>query len=401
MSTTVLTQLWGATLDLTERCNLRCVYCYHQEKTERDLSVDAGMQAIDFVLRHSGQNVRIGFVGGETLLRFDVIEELVEYAQKNAKSQRKRLLFALTTNGTLLDDRIIAFCEDHRIFIVLSADGARRSHDMHRITPSGEGSFDLVEKAIDRMVEYQGPWQVNTVITPKTAPLLYENVMFLVDRGCRSLEQAIDYSAEWTERDFAALAVNYEKVAELWMEEILRDRPLEIKFITRMIKQRLSPHIAPCPAGHDRIGISVEGKIYPCHRFTQMRRRDLWCIGDIHKGMDMRKSEELTGFRICNMEECKDCRLMLFCPNGCIAVSYATADDIHGFVPDVCIHTKLVIPIVIRAAKRLLEKDSSYLMKLIAGEIFGVWNYGKREKCGATFGEGGLSMEGGDLDGEG
>jgi uncharacterized protein len=146
-------------LFITERCNLRCPYCFVEGKKARDISLETTFKAIDFILKHSAEGASIGilFFGGEPFIRFDLMRSITLSAVATAQREGRSFYFTVTTNGTLLDAEKLAFCRDYGIKFLLSLDGGAESHNLNRKFANGRGSFETIAARIPLMKRYQ-PW---------------------------------------------------------------------------------------------------------------------------------------------------------------------------------------------------------------------------------------------------
>ena len=134
-------------LHIAHTCNLNCSYCfasqgkYHGERAL--MSFDVGKRALDFLVENSGsrRNLEVDFFGGEPLMNFDVVKQLVEYARSIEKQAGKNFRFTLTTNGMLIDDDVIDFANREMSNVVLSLDGRQEVHDRYRVDYAGKGSW--------------------------------------------------------------------------------------------------------------------------------------------------------------------------------------------------------------------------------------------------------------------
>ena len=133
-------------LHIAHTCNLNCAYCFASQgkyQGERALmSFEVGKRALDFLIENSGsrRNLEVDFFGGEPLMNFEVVKQLVEYARSIEKEKGKNFRFTLTTNGVLIDDDVIDFANREMSNVVLSLDGRKEVHDKFRVDYSGNGS---------------------------------------------------------------------------------------------------------------------------------------------------------------------------------------------------------------------------------------------------------------------
>ncbi|MCI9174751.1 MAG: radical SAM protein [Lachnospiraceae bacterium] len=164
-------------LQLTQRCNLRCLYCvYSEEKnfgtrshSNKDMSYETAKKAIDFYMEHSVdcEEKVIGFYGGEPLLKFDLIKKMIEYCNKTFRGNS--IVYTITTNGTLLTDEIMDFLIRNHVYITISLDGPKAIHDKNRKLIDESGSYDIVIKNLEKLkhkCENKMQYAVNMVVDP-------------------------------------------------------------------------------------------------------------------------------------------------------------------------------------------------------------------------------------------
>ncbi|MCI0471104.1 MAG: radical SAM protein, partial [Candidatus Aminicenantes bacterium] len=178
----------------TQDCTLRCRYCtyggsyLHQRKnTAKYLSFDTARKTIDYIggiiSTRSKKELIIGFYGGEPLLNFDTIEQIVDYSKKLFPGWELR--FTVTTNGTLLEDRIIHFLVKNNFSLMVSLDGSGKNHDAKRIFPDGRGSFDLIMENMKKIKDIDNDYyqdQVSYFVTySKDLPVADVYRFFLTD----------------------------------------------------------------------------------------------------------------------------------------------------------------------------------------------------------------------------
>ena len=149
-------------LHVAHTCNLNCAYCfasqgkYHGERAVMPFEV--GKQALDFLVANSGSrhNLEVDFFGGEPLMNFQVVKDLVAYARSIEKEAHKNFRFTLTTNGMLIDDEVIDFCNREMSNVVLSLDGRKEVHDRFRVDYAGKGSWERIVPKFQKLVAARG-----------------------------------------------------------------------------------------------------------------------------------------------------------------------------------------------------------------------------------------------------
>ena len=149
-------------MHIAHTCNLNCSYCFaSQGKYHGDravMSYEVGKRALDFLIENSGtrHNLEVDFFGGEPLMNFDVVKQLVAYARSIEKEHNKNFRFTLTTNGMLIDDDVIDFANRECSTVVLSLDGRQEIPDRFRVDYAGNGSFDKIVPKFQKLVEARG-----------------------------------------------------------------------------------------------------------------------------------------------------------------------------------------------------------------------------------------------------
>ena len=217
--TVVDTKLRHATLCLTHACNLRCRYCYAGEKSDRSMSKNTAMLALRFLAEHSEDRCLITFFGGEPLLCYDLLKEIVRHCRSEYGD---RFRFRFTTNGILLDRQKIEFCRDHGIEISVSVDGTESQHDLNRHDFQGRGSYRAILERLTDLLEIAPSTLASSTLCPNTADSLADGVIDLFRIGFRYVVQSLDYSAPWEESHVEVMRQGYSRLADYYGDEILR-----------------------------------------------------------------------------------------------------------------------------------------------------------------------------------
>ena len=146
-------------LNVAHDCNLRCEYCFAAKGDfgcgRKLMPLEVGKKAIDFLIEHSKgrRNLELDFFGGEPLMNFKVVKQIVEYARSQEEKHNKKFRFTLTTNGVLLNDEVMEFCNKEMGNVVLSIDGRKEVHDFMRPFRKGAGSYDLIMPKFEKFAE--------------------------------------------------------------------------------------------------------------------------------------------------------------------------------------------------------------------------------------------------------
>ena len=335
-------------LHIAHTCNLNCEYCfasqgkYHGERAM--MTFEVGKRAFDWLIENSGsrRNLEVDFFGGEPLMNFDVVKQLVEYARSIEKEKGKNFRFTLTTNGVLVDDDVIDFCNREMSNVVLSLDGRKEVHDRYRVDYAGNGSWEKIVPKFQRFVEKRGGknYYMRGTFTHANPDFL-KDIQVMLDLGFNelSMEPVVCASgdpSELTEADFPIVCQQYEELAKLMLKKDREGKPFT--FYHYMIDLTAGPciykRISGCGSGTEYMAVTPWGDLYPCHQFVG---EEEYKLGDIWNGVtnnDLREE-----FRSCNAyarKECKDCWAKLYCSGGCAANAYHATGTIRGIYEPGC-----------------------------------------------------------------
>ena len=329
-------------LHVAHTCNLNCGYCfasqgkYHGERAL--MSLETGKKALDFLIAHSGtrHNLEVDFFGGEPLMNWQVCKDLVQYAREQEKIYNKNFRFTLTTNGMLIDDDVIDFCNKEMSNVVLSLDGRKEIHDRCRVDYNGVGSYDKIVPKFQELVRRRGGKDYYMRGTFTHANTDFTNDIFhMADLGFTelSMEPVVcdpsDPSA-LTKEDMTVLFDQYELLAKEMVKRKKEGRPFT--FYHYMLDLKHGPciykRIAGCGSGTEYVAVTPTGDIYPCHQFVGDPK---YLLGNLDDGIT--NTEIQDQFRHCNAyarPDCKDCWAKLYCSGGCAANSYHATGKITG-----------------------------------------------------------------------
>ncbi|MBQ9347369.1 MAG: thioether cross-link-forming SCIFF peptide maturase, partial [Oscillibacter sp.] len=306
-------------LHVAHTCNLNCAYCFASQGKfhgERGLmSYEAGKQALDFLMDHSGtrRNLEVDFFGGEPLMNWGVVKQLVEYARSVEKARGKHFRFTLTTNGMLLDDEVIDFANREISNVVLSLDGRREIHDALRVDHQGRGSYDRIVPKFQKLVEARGGknYYIRGTFTHRN-PDFTKDLFHMADLGFTELSMepvvcAPDDPAALTPEDIEIVKRQYELLAVEMLRREKAGKP--ITFYHYMLDLTDGPciykRISGCGSGTEYMAVTPWGDLYPCHQFVGEEK---FRMGDVWHGVTNTALREQ--FRSCNAYArpgCRDC----------------------------------------------------------------------------------------------
>lgn len=329
-------------LNIAHDCNLRCKYCFASEgkyNGKRELmSSETGKRAIDFVIENSGprHNIEVDLFGGEPLMNFDAVKEIVKYARGREKECNKNIRFTITTNATLLNDEIMKFIDDEMGNVVLSIDGRKEVNDKIRVRYDGTGSFDAIMPKIKKMVEMRQDgkqYYVRGTFTRNNLDF-YNDVMAMADEGFKeiSIEPVVlpdEHPLSIQREHLDTIFEQYDKLTDEIIKRKKEGRGF--KFYHFNIDVNGGPcvykRISGCGAGHEYVAVTPEGDIYPCHQFVG---NDNFKMGNVYeKGLNQEIANNFKNGNIYSKPKCMDCWARFYCSGGCQANNYNFSGDIH------------------------------------------------------------------------
>ncbi len=360
-------------LHVAHTCNLNCSYCfaaqgkYHGERAL--MSFETGKRALDFLVEHSGtrKNLEVDFFGGEPLMNFEVVKQLVAYARSIERQAGKNFRFTLTTNGVLLNDEVTEFANRECHNVVLSLDGRKEVHDRLRKTVNGQGSYDLIVPKFQDFVQKRGNRGYYVRGTYTKYNLDFTNDIFhMADLGFTELSMepvvsAPDDPYALSEADLPTLYKQYELLAEEMLRRRRAGKPFT--FYHYMIDLSGGPciykRISGCGSGTEYLAVTPWGDLYPCHQFVGDEK---YRLGDIWSGVT--NTEVQQEFKLCNAyarKECRDCWAKLYCSGGCAANAYHATGAVTGVYELGCqlFKKRMECAIMLKVAEALDKAESN------------------------------------------
>ena len=328
-------------LHIAHDCNLGCKYCfagegeYHGDRSL--MSFDIGKKAIDFILQNSGnrKNLEVDFFGGEPLMNFEVVKQIVEYARSVEKDYNKNFRFTITTNGVLLNDEIEQYINENMYNVVLSIDGRKEVNDLMRPARNGKGSYDLILPKYKKIAESrnQENYYVRGTFTRNNLDFA-KDVIHLVDEGFKQISMEPVVSAEEApyslkEEHLPILFEQYEELARHLIQK--KNENDEYNFFHFMIDLKQGPcvskRLSGCGSGSEYVAVTPQGDLYPCHQFVGLEE---FKLGTVTEGIT--NTVKQKQFQACNVYtkvECQDCWAKFYCSGGCSANAYQFHGDIN------------------------------------------------------------------------
>ncbi len=351
-------------LHIAHDCNLACRYCFAEEGEYHGrralMSFETGRKALDFLIAGSGsrRNLEVDFFGGEPLMNWQVVKDLVAYGREQEQIYNKKFRFTLTTNGVLLNDEIMEFCNREMGNVVLSVDGRREVHDYMRPFRRGAGSYDLVMPKFQKLAElrHQDRYYVRGTFTRRNLDFS-RDVLHLADLGFRqiSMEPVVapedaDYAIR--EEDIPRILEEYDILAK---EMIAREKAGRgFNFFHFMIDLTGGPcvykRLSGCGSGTEYLAVTPWGDLYPCHQFVGEER---FLMGNVDEGItNPEVREEFAGCNVYTKEACRNCFARFYCSGGCAANAWHFQGDLRGNYEIGCVlqRKRVECAIMIKAA---------------------------------------------------
>ncbi|MCI8776413.1 MAG: thioether cross-link-forming SCIFF peptide maturase [Oscillospiraceae bacterium] len=329
-------------LNIAHDCNLRCKYCFASTGDfgtgRKMMTFETGRRAIDFLIEKSEgrENLELDFFGGEPLMNFDTVKQIVEYARSREKECGKRFRFTITTNGLLLDDDKIDFINKEMSNVVLSIDGRKETNDNVRIRVDGSGCYDSILPKFKKLVEQRGDkeYYVRGTFTKYNIDFS-EDVFSLYNEGFDqiSVEPVVCGSENpyaLTEKELSEIFKEYERLAERILEN--EEKGEKFNFFHFMLDLDQGPcaikRLRGCGCGNEYVAVTPDGDIFPCHQFVGI---DEFKMGNLYEGtfnQDMKS--DFAAAHVYTKPECRECWAKFYCSGGCNANNYMYAGDVHN-----------------------------------------------------------------------
>ncbi len=354
-------------------CNLRCEYCFagtgdYGTGKRAHMDLKTGKKALDFLLENSGdrENLELDFFGGEPLMNWDVVKQLVEYGRSKEKDFGKRFRFTVTTNGMLLDEEKMDFINKEFSNVVMSVDGRKEVNDRMRKRIDGTGCYDRVMdkfKLLAKKRNYEN-YYVRGTFTKYNLDFA-DDVLHLYDEGFDQIsvepvtsDPSVSYAL--TEKELPAVFAEYERLANIILEHDRQGK--HFNFFHFMIDLDQGPcaikRLRGCGSGNEYVAVTPDGDIYPCHQFVGYEDYKMGNINDRTFSMDMKK--RFAAAHIYSKEDCRKCWARFYCSGGCNANNYIYTGNIltaHKLSCEVE-KKRLECAIMIKAAKAAEAAES-------------------------------------------
>ncbi|MBP7330854.1 MAG: hypothetical protein BWY65_00009 [Firmicutes bacterium ADurb.Bin373] len=313
-------------LNLTFNCNLTCAYCFiHDKGAHERMSFATAKNAIDLLIeRASFPAVNITFIGGEPLLEFDLIKQITPYALEAAAKRNITVTWAITTNGTLINEEILRFFAQNKINLLLSLDGGQKNHDRYRKTKSGAGTWNQIVNLIPLIKTYQ-PWLgVRMTVSAEAIDDMRDDFDQIAALGINQFIIAPAQGAAcWNKEQIERYGLNLVKILQDYHE--LKRRGYQI-FIEEFEKDENEYRSWGCRAGSTSLAVAPNGDVSPCSKMLGLTdEKGKYIIGNVNTGINYKLLQPFREPLYKQPRFCRQCTRK--CSGGCYAVNFEQTGD--------------------------------------------------------------------------
>ena len=338
----------NASFNLTQRCNLKCSYCFTDGKTNKVMSIKVAKKCVDFLIKqvveakdeeliNKQRAINVSFWGGEPLLEWDLLKKIVLYTEQ-VIPKGIRVQFGGTTNGTLLTPEKFNFLSQHKIFFMVSLDGTEETHDRYRVRENGKGSHKIIMKNVIQALKRWPFYKVRISPYPERIEFFYEDIKYLVEHRMYNIMFSPVYEHNWTDAHWQIWKEQCFKVVDMITEYKKRGIKIDIEHFRSYCRSDNSKW--PCGAGRFYVGFDTDGSIWPCHRFIKFTDLQPWqekemCIGHVKEGITRPEiRQQFINFN----PECGDCKYASCtpCHGGCYGINFDLTGKINTPYPGLC-----------------------------------------------------------------
>ena len=356
------------TLYLAEGCNLQCRYCYEgNQKKNRMMDKETVEHTLEYITQNVSGNEKIHLflLGGEPLLNKPAFFHVMDTIQNRYSNIREKFSIEITTNGTLLDEDIMKIVKDEKIDLSISIDGKKETNEMNRVSLDGKENFPVILKNINKMIMLKIPFNIRMTVSNNNVKKLYENVVYFLEMGVKSVYISYDYYADWTENELFILDRQMQMLDELYLDKIADtgERILNLydfKYTTFLAKRP----IEFCSAGS--IGhfiVNCDGDIFPCGYVTN---EESWKIGSVNNGINESVFKKCVKKNVNQKFSCKSCKIAFTClATRCGFLNYRTTGLLNQPKGTVCRLEHILYEHNLRVFQELYRRKAPRIMKYI------------------------------------
>lgn len=362
--------MYTLSLEIVNKCNLNCSYCYLGEKKNTFMTFDTAKKAVDIAAHETKKQydklLVVYFIGGEPLLAFDLIKQIVNYTKYKCGEYGLRFIFSTTINGTLLTEKITDFLIENRFELKVSIDGPEYVHNLNRKTYSHEGSFESIMRNWTLLKKYEqetGNYiSIAHVVTENNYHYLSDSFNYFLTLNCKKIETGIDHYCDWPESELEQLKENIEDVFYIYKEYMQKNKS---GIFWNLFEQYIKSYIFGCPfyacrAGLNNVYIATSGEIFTCIELPEFH------IGSVFDGLNVPRIREIAYAEDRISDECQDCKYIKMCKTrSCQASNFEINKNIYKPVHINCFVTKTMFELF---EKNITQKQIEYIKQAYKGD---------------------------------
>lgn len=353
------------TLHLTSNCNMNCSYCYNnKQEYQQDMTFAIAQKAIDFAVNQTfSRTINVTFVGGEPLLKKDLIRQIVKYCNK---LNEKTFLFSILTNGLLLDNDFIDFSLLNNIAISLSLDGIEKSHNLYRKI-GDNGTWDIINLKFELLISKIPESMILITLNPETVIYLSESILYLIGNGAKSISISLNYVFSWQNEHLTLLRSQLIKIAKFYRLCYEENNIFYLNIFDGRIHSLIDGFVnkGRCDSNGNHLSIAPNGDLFPCIAFV--KKNSDYKIGNIDSGIVVNKFNEFQKNRAMSNNICYNCDIKDRCFNWCACSNYLGTGKINEVSPVLCEFEKMLIPICDQITEELYSKNYQSFRKRFYG----------------------------------
>lgn len=346
--------MYTMTLEVNQKCNLNCTYCYLGEKNGSKMSIDTAYKGVDMafekVRAHRDRELLFDFVGGESFIDFPMIKEIISYIEEKNQKANNYLRYSVTTNATLFNQAIVDFLVEKNFSLKISIDGTKEVNDRNRVSKTKYSVHDRIISQLCYVREFEKRTnklvQVTNVVTNNNYQNYAESVEYLVTEvGFRLIDTGIDYYSEWTEQEMNGLASEIRKIFDFFIKKAYQGKGFRWSFASSLVEMRdrePCKKFYECGAGIVSSYVRHDGSLYACPGNLDKQVE----LGDIDAGFDSEKINWLKQFDSIKNERCRSCAAYNLCTEkSCVMMNIAKTGNPHEPAPMLCWTRLLMVDI--------------------------------------------------------
>ena len=361
-------KITGGFLNVTQRCNLQCKYCFVQQQP-KDVDIKTAIDTVDFFAKNAKEsNVMpsLNFFGGEPLLKWnDIIVPVTNYIRKNYGSNYR---IGITSNCILITKDKLDFMKENGVGLLFSIDGDKKTQDLNRPLKNGGSSFDILKDKIPMILEYYPNMTFRSTCDHDNASNFFHNHKFAIESGFNSVFSIVNVFSEWSEEEKEELKHQIDLMGDYFFElykhgKMVNFNPFLEMFpklkkiylanINKVTRNHADQHLGygRCGIGATRFAsVGTDGQLYSCQEMVDNPRNRLFIIGDIYNGAD--DEARMNIINQYNMHDvrcqddvyvCDECKLNRICAGGCLINNYFATGNLNTMPPILCFYYKTLL----------------------------------------------------------